>query len=200
MNNYYNENELEAGIDESGLGPLCGAVYAAVVILPHGDEYNPELFDMINDSKKLSKKKKDILEKYIKCIAIDYGVASVDEKTIDKVNVLQAKFIAMHKALDQLNIIPDRLLVDGNCFKMYVKDGEVIPHVTIVGGDRKYKSIAAASILAKCARDRYIEELDKEFPQYNWKKNKGYGTKEHINAIKEYGICKYHRKSFNLKL
>lgn len=179
-----------AGCDEVGRGSLIGRVYAAVVILP--DDY---LNTKIKDSKLLSEKLRDYLDNEIKNISIDYGISYVEQEEIDKINILNASIKAMHKSLDQLNIIPNKILVDGNKFYSYKN----IPFECIIKGDLKIKQISAASIIAKVARDKYIYEIDKLFPQYNWKKNKGYGTKEHINLIKKYGLSPFHRKSFIIK-
>lgn len=187
--------KLEAGIDEAGRGPLFGRVYAAAVIL------NPELkYDdtLIKDSKKLGKKKIWESEKYVKDVALDWSVAWSDEKRIDEINVLHATQEAMHKAIDNLAVRPEHLLIDGNFFTPY----ENIPCLCVVKGDATYYSIAAASILAKTARDRYIEELCNENSYledlYGIKNNKGYGAKKHINGIKTHGITPWHRKSFGI--
>lgn len=178
---------IEAGTDEAGRGCLAGPVTAAAVILPL-DYKNITL----NDSKLLTEKKRDLIRPHIESMALAYGVAHVYPEEIDKINILNASFLAMHKAMDDLSIIPEFILVDGNRFTPY-KD---IPHACIIKGDSLYNSIAAASILAKTARDRYMEEIHLEYPMYNWRKNKGYPTKEHREAIQKYGLTKYHRKSF----
>ena len=188
--NFMNSFNYIAGCDEVGRGSLIGRVYAAVVILP--DDY---LNTKIKDSKLLSEKLRDYLDNEIKNISIDYGISYVEQEEIDKINILNASIKAMHKSLDQLNIIPNKILVDGNKFYSYKN----IPFECIIKGDLKIKQISAASIIAKVARDKYIYEIDKLFPQYNWKKNKGYGTKEHINLIKKYGLSPFHRKSFIIK-
>jgi ribonuclease HII len=185
----YNFGLIEAGCDEAGRGCLAGPVFAAAVILPNN--YQNKL---LNDSKKLSLKSREILRKQIEYDAIDYAVASVSEQEIDKINILNASIKAMHLALDELKQKTEFILVDGNKFKKYNK----IPHLCIIKGDGKYLSIAAASILAKTYRDEYMEKISKEFPVYNWEKNKGYPTKEHKIAINKNGICKYHRKSYKL--
>ena len=189
------EDEIEAGVDEAGRGPLFGRVYAAAVIL------NPELeYDdnMIKDSKRISKKKLPICEEYVKDIALDWSVAYSTEERIDEINILQATQEAMHKALDDLNIKPGFLLIDGNYFKPY-KD---IQCNCVVGGDDSYYSIAAASILAKTARDKYIDELCEKEPEldekYGIKTNRGYGASKHIKGIKKYGISEWHRKTFGI--
>lgn len=186
---FFKPDIIEAGCDEAGRGCLAGPVFAAAVILPNNFKH-----DWLTDSKQLSEKKRYELREYIFEHAIAYEVASFTPQQIDKVNILNASIFSMHKALDELNKTPEHIIVDGNRFKPY-KD---IPYTTIIKGDGKYLSIAAASILAKTYRDDYMIMLDKKFPMYNWKQNKGYPTKEHRNAIKEYGITPHHRKSFRL--
>ena len=177
----------EAGTDEAGRGCLAGPVTAAALIL------SPTFKNaLLNDSKLLTEKKRIHLKPLLERNAISFGVAHIYPKEIDKINILNASILAMHKALEQLTTLPEFIIVDGNRFKSF-KD---IPHKCIVKGDRKYMSIAGASVLAKTARDLYMEELHKEFPMYNWLQNKGYPTKEHREAIRKYGITKYHRKSF----
>lgn len=185
----YKANCLEAGCDEAGRGCLAGPVFAAAVILP--DHFSNAL---LNDSKQLSEKQRANLRPLIEREAVAWAVASVDNHEIDKINILNASILAMHKALALLNICPEHILVDGNRFKKY---GD-IPHLCVVKGDGKYMSIAAASILAKTHRDEYMENLHREFPVYNWQKNKGYPTKEHRKGIAENGITDYHRSSFTL--
>lgn len=180
---------LEAGTDEAGRGCLCGPVVAAAVILPSNFSH-----PLLNDSKQLSETKRNTLRTIIENEALAYGVSFVWQEEVDKINVLQASITGMHRALDTLKIRPEFVIIDGNKFKNY-KD---IPHQTIVKGDAKYLSIAAASILAKTYRDEYMEKIHEEFPCYNWIKNKGYPTKEHRAAIQKNGITKYHRKSFKL--
>lgn len=180
---------LEAGTDEAGRGCLSGPVVAAAVILPKNFKH-----DLLNDSKQLSEKKRKELRPYIEEHALAYGVAFVNHEEVDEINVLQASITGMHRAIEQLSIQPKFIIVDGNKFKPYKET----PHETIVKGDAKYMSIAAASVLAKTYRDEYMEKIHKEYPQYNWKKNKGYPTKEHRNAIREFGITPYHRKTFKL--
>jgi len=177
----------EAGTDEAGRGCLAGPVTAAAIILPE-DFKNI----VLNDSKLLSEKKRTFLKPILENNAISFGVAHIQPKKIDVVNILNASILAMHKAIDLLNSNPKFIIVDGNRFKPY-KD---IPYECIIKGDAKYMSIAAASILAKTYRDAYMEKLHEEYPMYNWKKNKGYPTKEHREAIRKHGITKYHRKSF----
>ncbi len=180
---------LEAGTDEAGRGCLSGPVVAAAVILPENFTH-----DVLNDSKQLSEKKRMELRPFIEENALAFGVSFIDEKEVDKINVLHASITGMHRAIGQLKRIPEFIIVDGNKFRKYKE----VPHETIVKGDSKYLSIAAASILAKTYRDEYMEEIHQEFPMYNWKQNKGYPTKEHRNAIRKFGITKYHRKTFRL--
>lgn len=187
---YMKPEIIEAGCDEAGRGCLAGPVFAAAVILPKDC-----LIDGINDSKKLSEKQRIELRDVIIKKAVSYGVAMVDNHEIDKINILWASVLAMHRALDKLSKNPKHILVDGNRFKSYKK----IQHTCVVKGDGKYQSIAAASILAKTFRDEYMENLHEQFPQYNWKSNKGYPTADHINALRKFGQTEYHRKSFNLK-
>lgn len=184
-----NEGLLEAGCDEAGRGCLAGPVVAAAVILPP-DFQNT----LLNDSKQLNEKQRQMLRPVIEKEALAFGVAFLEEKEIDQINILKASFTAMHRAIDQLHTIPEFLLIDGNRFIPYPG----IPHECIIKGDGKYLSIAAASILAKTYRDEYMEKLHNEFPQYNWKRNKGYPTKEHREAIRTSGSCRHHRMSFTL--
>ncbi len=186
---HYYESLVEAGCDEAGRGCLAGSVYAAAVILP--PDYQNEL---LNDSKKLSAKKRYTLRTEIERDAIAWAVGVVTPEEIDKINILNASFLAMHRALDQLKVRPEAIIVDGNRFKPYHE----LPFTTIVKGDGKYLSIAAASILAKTYRDDYMQALAKEYPQYDWQSNMGYPTKKHRQAISEHGVTPYHRKSFNL--
>ena len=194
---HYYEGKIEAGCDEAGRGCLAGSVYAAAVILP--DDYQNEL---LNDSKQLTEKKRYQLREIIERDAIAWAVDIVTPEEIDKINILNASILAMHRALDQLKVRPEAIIVDGNRFKPYrcVVGGVTanIPHTTIVKGDGKYLSIAAASILAKTYRDDYMNELAREYPQYDWLSNKGYPTKKHREAIRQFGITPYHRKSYNL--
>jgi ribonuclease HII len=185
----YSGKILEAGTDEAGRGCLSGPVVAAAVILPEGFEH-----PFLNDSKQLTKKQRNELKPFIEKNAVAFGVSFVDEKEVDKINVLQASIIGMQRSIAQLNPQPEFIIVDGNKFKPY-KD---IPHKTIVKGDAKFMSIAAASVLAKTYRDEFMEKIHQEFPMYNWKQNKGYPTKQHRNAIREFGITSYHRKTFRL--
>ncbi len=194
---HYYEGKIEAGCDEAGRGCLAGSVYAAAVILP--DDYQNEL---LNDSKQLTEKKRYQLREIIQRDAIAWAVGVVTPEEIDKINILNASILAMHRALDQLQVRPEAVIVDGNRFKPYheKKDGAdiILPHTTIVKGDGKYLAIAAASILAKTYRDDYMNRLAEEYPQYDWTSNKGYPTKKHREAIKQYGITPYHRKTFNM--
>ncbi|MBQ3744996.1 MAG: ribonuclease HII [Prevotella sp.] len=187
-NNYY-IGKIEAGCDEAGRGCLAGCVYAAAVILP--DDYQN---DLLNDSKQLTEKRRYQLREIIERDAVAWAVGIVTPEEIDKINILNASILAMHRALDQLKVRPEAIIVDGNRFKPYNN----IPHTTIVKGDGKYLSIAAASILAKTYRDDYMNQLAEEYPQYDWLSNKGYPTKKHRDAIRQYGITPYHRKSYNL--
>ena len=186
---HYYEGLVEVGCDEAGRGCLAGSVYAAAVILP--PDYENEL---LNDSKKLSAKKRYTLRAEIERDAVAWAVGVVTPEEIDKINILNASFLAMHRALDQLKVRPEAIIVDGNRFKPYPE----LPFTTIVKGDGKYLSIAAASILAKTYRDDYMQALAKEYPQYDWQSNMGYPTKKHRKAISEHGVTPYHRKSFNL--
>ena len=197
MKDYFYEDTLEAGIDECSQGSLIGPVFIGCVILPQFDE--DPLWDQIKDSKKLSNKKRFILEQYIKDIAIDYRVEQGSVDDIDKYNILETKIRTMHKALDNITK-PEHILVDGDRFRIYMDESGPYTHTLIVQGDNKYKSIAAASILAKCAQVRYMEELAKEYPDYGLEKNHGYGTKQHIQAIRDFGYIQgKHRKSFKIK-
>ena len=186
---HYYEGKVEAGCDEAGRGCLAGSVYAAAVILPVG--YQNEL---LNDSKQLTEKRRYELREIIQRDAVAWAVGIVTPEEIDKINILNASILAMHRALDQLQVRPEAVIVDGNRFKKY-KD---LPHTTIVKGDGKYLSIAAASILAKTYRDDYMNQLAEEYPQYDWRSNKGYPTKNHREAIRQYGTTPYHRMSYNL--
>lgn len=194
---HYYTGKVEAGCDEAGRGCLAGSVYAAAVIFP--EDYQNEA---LNDSKQLTDKRRKELRDIIQRDAIAWAVGVVTPEEIDKINILNASILAMHRALDQLQVRPEAIIVDGNRFKPYrpVVDGFAIhiPHTTIVKGDGKYLSIAAASILAKTYRDDYMDALAKEYPQYDWMKNKGYPTKKHREAIRKYGITPYHRKTFNM--
>lgn len=199
--NHYYEGLIEAGCDEAGRGCLAGAVYAAAVILPP-DYHNADL----NDSKQLTEKKRYMLREQIERDAVSWAVGIVMPEEIDKINILQASFLAMHRAIDQLIPCPEALIIDGNRFTPYhpiigggtSRAEAALPHTTIVKGDGKYLAIAAASILAKTYRDDYMNRLAEEYPQYDWRSNKGYPTKKHRQAIREYGVTPYHRLSYNL--
>ena len=197
LKNKYYEGKIEAGCDEAGRGCLAGSVYAAAVILP--DSYENAL---LNDSKQLTEKRRYELREIIERDAVAWAVGIVTPEEIDKINILNASILAMHRALDQLKVRPEAIIVDGNRFKPYcpVVDGNTvnIPHTTIVKGDGKYMAIAAASILAKTYRDDYMNQLAEEYPQYDWRSNKGYPTKKHREAIRQYGTTPYHRMSYNL--
>ena len=186
---YYSENLVEAGCDEAGRGCLAGPVVAAAVILPR-DYFHP----LLNDSKQLTEKQRDALKNEIEKEAICWGVAEVSNQEIDQINILNASFLAMHRALDNCKIRPELLLIDGNRFNAYRN----IPHQCIIGGDALYYSIAAASILAKTYRDNLMREFSKMYPEYGWETNVGYPTRFHRNCIKEKGITPHHRLSFRL--
>ena len=189
LKSHYYSGLVEAGCDEAGRGCLAGSVFAAAVILPE-DYVN----DTLNDSKQLSAKQRYALRAEIERDALAWAVGVVTPEEIDEINILNASILAMHRALDQLKVRPEAIIVDGNCFKPY----RFIPYTTVVKGDGKYLSIAAASILAKTYRDDYMDRLAEEFPQYGWDGNKGYPTKAHREAIARYGVTPYHRKSFKL--
>jgi len=186
---YFKKGVVEAGCDEAGRGCLAGPVFAAAVILPE-DFFH----EFLNDSKQLTEKQRYKLLEVIENTAIDYAVANVNNDEIDKINILNASYLAMHKSLNKLSNIPGHIIIDGNRFKPYKN----IPYTCVVKGDSKYFSIAAASVLAKTYRDDFMNKLHDEFPQYGWNKNKGYPTKKHREAIQVYNITPYHRKSFNL--
>lgn len=186
---HYYADRIEAGCDEAGRGCLAGSVYAAAVILPRNYD-NP----LLNDSKKLTEKKRRELRDQIVRDAVAWAVGVVTPEEIDKINILKASFLAMHRALDQLTVRPEAIIVDGNRFTPY-RD---LPYTTIVKGDGKYQAIAAASILAKTFRDEYMERLAEEYPYYDWKKNKGYPTRAHREGIRLHGTSPYHRMSYNL--
>ena len=186
---YLDIEKIEAGCDEAGRGCLAGPVYAAAVILPH-DFKNDEL----NDSKQLSEHKRYMLREVIEKEALAWGVGVVTNEEIDKINILNASFLAMHRAIDKLKVRPEALLIDGNRFKKY----HDLPHTTVVKGDGKYLSIAAASILAKTYRDDFMNKIDEEYPGYYWNGNKGYPTKKHRDGIRRLGVTPYHRMTFNL--
>lgn len=191
LKSFFTENCIEAGCDEAGRGCLAGPVYAAAVIFPK-DYHNKDL----NDSKQLTDKKRKELREQIIHDAVTWAVGIVDNHEIDKINILNASILAMHRALNQLKQTPEHIIVDGNKFKPYKK----IPYDCVVKGDGKYLSIAAASILAKTFRDDYMDELHQQFPMYNWISNKGYPTMAHKLAIKEFGLTDFHRMTFNFEI
>lgn len=186
---YYHSGVIEAGCDEAGRGCLAGPVFAAAVILPA--DYHHEL---LNDSKQITEKKRYALRKDIERDALAWALGVVDEKEIDEINILRASILAMHRALDALSLRPEAIIIDGNRFTPYAD----LPYATIVKGDGKFLSIAAASILAKTYRDDYMCQLHSEYPQYLWSSNKGYPAKAHRDAIRVFGPSPYHRMSFNL--
>ncbi len=188
--NYLNKNIIEAGVDEAGRGCLAGPVVAAAVILPI-DFYHP----LLNDSKQVKEKLREELSIIIKKEAIGWAIGWASAEEIDKINILQATYLAMHRAIAELKLTPQYLIIDGNRFKPY----QNISHTTIIKGDGKYASIAAASILAKTTRDNFMREIHQKYPHYKWNKNKGYGTLEHRLLMEKHGICELHRKSFKLK-
>ena len=185
----FSEYRLEVGTDEAGRGCLSGPVVAAAVILPKGFDH-----PLLNDSKKLTEKQRLLLKPIIEREALSFGLGVVGEKEIDKINILQASILAMHKSISAMSLLPEFIIVDGNKFHPYRE----IPSQTIVKGDAKFKSIAAASVLAKTYRDALMLSMHTQFPEYNWKKNKGYPTREHRNAIRAFGITSFHRKTFRL--
>lgn len=189
LKSHYYPNLIEAGCDEAGRGCLAGSVFAAAVILP--SDYDNHV---LNDSKQLTRKKRNELREVIMQAAVAWAVGEVTPQEIDEINILRASFLAMHRALDQLKVRPQAIIVDGNRFTPY----HDIPYTTIVKGDAKYQSIAAASILAKTFRDDYMDRLAEEYPQYHWESNMGYPTREHRSAIQQYGVTPYHRRSYNL--
>jgi ribonuclease HII len=186
----YKKDCLEAGLDEAGRGCLAGPVFAAAVILPPDYSHS-----FLRDSKTLNHKQREFLRSEIEKNALSFSVKPVDERTIDSINILKASIKAMHLSVKGLSIKPEHLVVDGNHFLPYLK----IPHKTVIKGDNTYMNIAAASILAKTYRDEWMEMLHKKHPEYNWAGNKGYGTKAHVEAIKNYGLTSYHRRSFKVK-
>jgi ribonuclease HII len=197
---HYYKGKVEAGCDEAGRGCLAGSVYAAAVIFP--ENYTNEA---LNDSKQLTDRRRKQLREIIECDAVAWAVGVVTPEEIDKINILNASILAMHRALDQLQVRPEAVIVDGNRFKPYypptvanAEKSSPLPYTTIVKGDGKYLSIAAASILAKTYRDDYMDELAEQYPQYDWQSNKGYPTKKHRDAIRQYGITPFHRKTFNM--
>lgn len=187
---FLHKDLLEAGLDEAGRGCYAGPVFASAVILPK-DFYHP----LLNDSKLLNEKQRDLLRPVIEKESIAFAVALVDNETIDEINILQASFSAMHLSINRLTTTPGFLLIDGNRFRPY----QQIPHQCIIRGDGIYASIAAASILAKTYRDEFMQKIHADFPHYGWDKNKGYGTAVHRDAIERYGLCKHHRRGFNIQ-
>lgn len=197
------EGVIEAGCDEAGRGPLAGSVFAAAVILDAcllEKEEHREWLSMLNDSKQLTDKQREYLRPMIEQYATAWAVVEVTAEEIDRINILNASIIGMQRALDKLSITPQHIIVDGNKWKPYIPEGQVleIPARTVVKGDGKYLSIAAASVLAKTYRDEYMLRLHEEYPQYHWDTNMGYPTKAHYEAIQQYGITPYHRKTFKL--
>lgn len=186
---YYQEEWIEAGVDEAGRGCYAGPVFAAAVVLPKHFEH-----PLLNDSKQLKPEQRNQLRQVIERQSLAFAVAQATEATIDRINILQATYQAMHQAIAQLSTRPQLLLIDGNRFKPYPG----VPHQCFVKGDGRFAAIAAASILAKTYRDEWMERLHGEYPQYGWHKNKGYGTAVHRRAIEQFGLCPYHRKSFNI--
>jgi ribonuclease HII len=186
---YFKKNRIEAGIDEAGRGCYAGPVFAAAVILPKKFRH-----PLLNDSKQLSKEQREMLRPIIEEKSICWSVAMIGNDEIDRINILQATYSAMHQCISTLSVIPEHLLIDGNRFRPYHN----ISHDCIIQGDGTYASIAAASILAKTHRDAFMQQLHEEFPHYDWINNKGYGTLSHRTAIEAHGLCKYHRRSFNI--
>lgn len=205
LKRYNIQSVIEAGCDEAGRGPLAGSVFAAAVIFGECDkvesESESEEWNLINDSKQLTDKQRQRLRPWIEEHAAAWAVAEVTAEEIDHINILNASILAMQRALDKLTIRPQHILVDGNKWKPYIPQGEVmaVPATTVVKGDATYLSIAAASILAKTYRDEYMTRLSQEYPQYGWDRNMGYPTAEHYKAIQQYGVTPYHRKTFNLR-
>ncbi len=189
LQSFYNSTVIEAGLDEAGRGCLAGPVVAAAVILPKNYQHA-----LLNDSKQLTKTQRESLRTDIMRDALAYTIAEASHEEIDKINILKASFLAMHRAIEKLSIVPEHLLIDGNRFVPY----PLIPHTCIVKGDAKFLSIAAASILAKTYRDDLMTQLSNEFPHYGWSQNAGYPTPFHRRAIQEHGICEYHRKTFRM--
>ncbi|HEY9122864.1 MAG TPA: ribonuclease HII [Bacteroidales bacterium] len=187
---FFKEGVIEAGCDEAGRGCLAGPVFAAAVILPQGF-FHP----LLNDSKKMTEKNRETLRDIIKKEALAFAVATCSAEEIDNINILNASFLAMHRAIDQLKTRPEFLLIDGNRFNPYPN----LQHKCIIGGDALYQSISAASVLAKTYRDKYMQSLHNEYPEYNWKKNKGYPTTDHRLAIKKHGLTPHHRHTFAAK-
>ena len=199
LKTFCNKNLLEVGLDEAGRGPLFGRVYTAAVIIPPDDTFKQPF---IKDSKKLSEKKRNMAFEFIKENAIDWSVTYKDEKYIDLNNIYNSTYDCMHSSVDNLIVRPEYLLVDGSEFQLYIQDDNIVPHSCVVKGDGLYSNIAAASILAKVSRDNYVKEMCKKHPlldeYYELSKNKGYGTKNHMEGIKRHGISPWHRKSFGI--
>ena len=200
---YCIEDVIEAGCDEAGRGPLAGSVFAAAVVLDKAvveDETHQEWLEMLNDSKLLTEKERMLLRPKIEQYARAWAVVEVTAEEIDRINILNASIMGMQRALDQLSLRPQHIIVDGNKWKPYIPEGEVmeVPAQTVVKGDGKYLSIAAASVLAKTYRDEYMMRLHEQYPHYHWNTNMGYPTKAHYEAIRQHGITPYHRKSFKL--
>lgn len=204
LEKYCIPNIVEAGCDEAGRGPLAGSVFAAAVVWSNEvieNEANREWLEMLDDSKKLTDRQRNYLRPLIEQHALSWAVVEVTAEEIDEINILRASITGMQRALSQLSVVPQHILVDGNKWKPYIPEGQVmeVPARTVVKGDGKYLSIAAASVLAKTYRDEYMLRLHEEYPMYSWDKNMGYPTKAHYEAIKQYGITPYHRKSFKLE-
>lgn len=198
---YQIPNLLEAGCDEAGRGPLAGSVFAAAVILPTDISLSKDpMLEILNDSKQLTEHQRLLLKPWIESVAVSCAVAEVTTQEIDKINILNAAILAMQRALAQLHPQPEHIIVDGNKWKPYVKEGDILetPANTVVKGDAMYLSIAAASILAKTYRDEYMCRLDREYPMYHWRENKGYPTQAHYEALRQFGPSPYHRMTFNL--
>jgi ribonuclease HII len=189
LHKFFQNSLTEAGVDEAGRGCLAGPVFAAAVILPAG-----EIHPLLNDSKRMTPRSREQVRLWIESHAVDWAVAQVSNSEIDEINILQASILAMHRALDQLNVRPEMVLVDGNRFHPYGS----LPYQCIIGGDAIYASIAAASVIAKTTRDAFMSQISMDYPGYNWAKNKGYPTREHRNAIAENGITPWHRRTFHL--
>ena len=203
LEKYCIPNIVEAGCDEAGRGPLAGSVFAAAVVWSNEvieNEANGEWLDMLDDSKKLTDRQRNYLRPLIEQHALSWAVVEVTAEEIDEINILRASITGMQRALSQLSVVPQHILVDGNKWKPYIPPGQVleIPAQTVVKGDGKYLSIAAASVLAKTYRDEYMLRLHEQYPQYHWDTNMGYPTKAHYEAIRQYGITPYHRKTFKL--
>ena len=194
---------MECGVDEAGVGSLAGPVVSAAVIFPYDldEQYQDcEEYCLLRDSKKLTERQRNRVKDFIMDVAIDYNIAFVNNLKVDSMNIRKARFMSMREAIEGLCIVPEYLLIDGDVFPGSNKLKVDIPHTCVIGGDNLYQSIAAASILAKCARDEYMIELSEKYPEYQWEKNKGYGTKTHYLAIQKYGKTPFHRESFNLNI